>query len=105
MKVFVHFFLPVIKHDHSENTLFNFLLHGGVSYGCTTNIFFLFSFHFFFHTFSWFQVSDKDFKTMHGLNDGKFGDQLNKAGYTATPVACGWAGAIFEVTGAYGQER
>ena len=22
----------------------------------------------------------------------------NKAGYTATPVACGWAGAIFEVT-------
>ena len=23
---------------------------------------------------------------------------LNKAGYTATEVACGWAGAIFEVT-------
>ena len=22
----------------------------------------------------------------------------NKAGYTATPVTCGWAGAIFEVT-------
>ena len=22
----------------------------------------------------------------------------NKAGYTATPVACGWAGADFEVT-------
>ena len=22
----------------------------------------------------------------------------NKAGYTATPVACGWAGAVFEVT-------
>ena len=22
----------------------------------------------------------------------------NKAGYTVTPVACGWAGAIFEVT-------
>ena len=30
---------------------------------------------------------------------------INKAGYTATPVACGWAGAIFEVTGAFGQER
>ena len=29
----------------------------------------------------------------------------NKAGYTATPVACGWAGAIFEISGAFGQER
>ena len=29
----------------------------------------------------------------------------NKAGYTATPVACGRAGAIFEVSGAFGQER
>ena len=29
---------------------------------------------------------------------------VNKAGYTATPVACGWAGAIFEVSGAFGQE-
>ena len=28
-----------------------------------------------------------------------------KAGYTATEVACGWAGAIFEVSGAFGQER
>ena len=28
----------------------------------------------------------------------KRGVELNKAGYTATPVACGWAGAIFEVT-------
>ena len=24
--------------------------------------------------------------------------ELNKAGYTATPFACGWAGAVFEVT-------
>ena len=24
--------------------------------------------------------------------------EANKAGYTATPVACGWAGAVFEVT-------
>ena len=22
---------------------------------------------------------------------------FNKAGYTATPVACGWAGAVFEI--------
>ena len=30
---------------------------------------------------------------------------INKAGYTATPVACGWAGAIFEVTPSFGQEQ
>ena len=24
-------------------------------------------------------------------------DFLNKTGYTATPVACGWAGAVFEL--------
>ena len=29
----------------------------------------------------------------------------NKAGYTATEVACGWAGAIFEVTGLFGEEQ
>ena len=29
----------------------------------------------------------------------------NKAGYTATPVACGWAGAIFELTRALEQEQ
>ena len=29
----------------------------------------------------------------------------NKAGYTATEVACGWAGAKFEVTRPFGQER
>ena len=29
----------------------------------------------------------------------------NKAGYTATPVACRWAGAIFEVTRPFGQEQ
>ena len=31
--------------------------------------------------------------------------QRNKAGYTATQVACGWAGAIFEVTRPFGQEQ
>ena len=30
----------------------------------------------------------------------------NKDGYTATLVACGWAGAVMEkVTGAFGQEQ
>ena len=29
----------------------------------------------------------------------------NKAGYTSTPVACRWAGAIFELTRAFGQEK
>ena len=29
----------------------------------------------------------------------------NKAGYTATLVACGWAGAIFEVASSFGQEQ
>ena len=28
----------------------------------------------------------------------------NKAGYTAAPVACGWAGAVIELTKAFGQE-
>ena len=31
--------------------------------------------------------------------------EFNKAGYTATQVACGWAGAIFDVTRAFGQEQ
>ena len=30
---------------------------------------------------------------------------LNKAGYTATAVKCGWAGAVFEVTRPLGQEQ
>ena len=29
----------------------------------------------------------------------------NKARYTATPVACGWAGAVIEVTRSFGQEQ
>ena len=29
----------------------------------------------------------------------------NKAGYTATPVACGWAGAVIEVNASFGQEQ
>ena len=33
------------------------------------------------------------------------GSHVNKAGYTATPVACGWAGAIFEATPSFGQEQ
>ena len=29
----------------------------------------------------------------------------NKAGYKAALVACGWAGAIIEVSGTFGQEQ
>ena len=29
----------------------------------------------------------------------------NKAGYTASPVACGWAGDVIEVTRSFGQEQ
>ena len=30
----------------------------------------------------------------------------NKAGYTATPVACGWTGAVMEkISEAFGQEQ
>ena len=35
----------------------------------------------------------------------KYSFLVNKAGYTATDVACGWAGAIFEVTRPFGQEQ
>ena len=35
------------------------------------------------------------------INDNR----RNKAGYTATKVACGWAGAIFEVTRPFGRSR
>ena len=31
--------------------------------------------------------------------------KVNKAGYMATPVACGWAGAVIEVTRSFGQEQ
>ena len=37
--------------------------------------------------------------------DLKFEFNTNKAGYTATPVACGWAGAVFEVTQSFEQEQ
>ena len=36
---------------------------------------------------------------------GRAGLWCNKAGYTAAEVACGWAGAIFEVTRPCGQEQ
>ena len=35
--------------------------------------------------------------------ESQFG--TNKAGYTATQVACWWAGAVFEVTREFGQEQ
>ena len=32
-------------------------------------------------------------------------EKKNKAGYTATPFACGWAGAVIEVTRSFGLEK
>ena len=44
-----------------------------------------------------------------GLERGKKKEggekEKNKAGYMATPVACEWAGAVFEVTQSFGQEQ
>ena len=37
--------------------------------------------------------------------DGNALFHRNQAGYTATKVACGWAGAIFEVTRPFWQEQ
>ena len=36
---------------------------------------------------------------------GKKATMNKTAGYMANPVPCGWAGAIFEVTRAFGQEQ
>ena len=38
-----------------------------------------------------------------GNKKEKMEGKKNKAGYTATKVACGWAGAIFEVTRPFGK--
>ena len=35
---------------------------------------------------------------MEGEETGEEKREKNKAGYTATPVTCRWAGAVFEVT-------
>ena len=44
-------------------------------------------------------------KTKEGVKP-KRGAKENKAGYTATPVACRWAGAVLEkVTTAFGWEQ
>ena len=47
------------------------------------------------------------FSSRYYKNNTEFSIKLtNKAGYTATPVACGWAGAVLEkVTRAFGQEQ
>ena len=47
-----------------------------------------------------FRLDNKTANIFCGLSASK-----NKAGYTATPVACGWAGAVFEVTQSFGQEQ
>jgi len=40
-----------------------------------------------------------------GGGGGRCGRRRNKAGYTAIEVACGWAGAILEVTRLFRQEQ
>ena len=44
-----------------------------------------------------------------GVLNARMSDKIsleyNKAGYTATKVACGWAGAIFEVIKPFGQDQ
>ena len=37
-------------------------------------------------------------------DEGYQEEEENKAGYTAIPVACGWTGAIFEVSGSLAKE-
>ena len=39
------------------------------------------------------------------LSPNIFGMFKNKAGYTATVVACGWAAAVIEVNASFGQEQ
>ena len=45
------------------------------------------------------------FSTHSIENDLNSEMKWNKVGYTATPVACGWAEAIFEFTWSFGQEQ
>ena len=61
------------------------------------------------------KASYRDAWTHLKMKEGKRKEQIgkrkkkkekkNKAGYTATPVACGWAGAVIEVTRSFGQEQ
>ena len=56
-----------------------------------------------------FYVIDLNELTQYGKQDFEQKQSYylgNKAGYTATLVACGWAGAVIEeATGAFGQEQ
>ena len=50
-------------------------------------------------------TKSKQKKVMEEAKNRIFSEK-NKAGYTATPVVCGWAGAVLEkVTRAFGQEQ
>ena len=48
--------------------------------------------------------SDRQKKTSRQThrNDTQITTDISRAGYTATPVAYGWAGAVFEVTLSFG---
>ena len=54
---------------------------------------------------TWIEEGEKRAKERGRREDQREEDQKNKAGYTATLVACGWAGAIIEVSGTFGQEQ
>ena len=47
--------------------------------------------------------NDDDKNDNEEENNGKTEDNGNKARYTATPVACGWVGAIFELLEHWGR--
>ena len=51
------------------------------------------------------RLTDQPKKVNQSIETSYTGYQKNKAGYTATPVASGWAGAIIEVTPSFGQEQ
>ena len=51
-----------------------------------------------FLSFAWYIVERND-------SVSSASPKRNKANYTATPVACGWAGAVIEVTRSFGQEQ
>ena len=51
------------------------------------------------------RIAAMETESFHQNSDDGSQQVKKKAGYTATPVACGWAGAIIEVSGAFGQEQ
>ena len=78
---------------------------------CYNQLFFLYSRWFTsfgphaLYDFRWFSHYLLASVALQVSSKWKVWHRFNKAGYTATQVACGWAGAIFEVTRPFGQEQ